>query len=85
MLILRCCRCNPRLPSTDRRSHYGPCWWSVVHNCNPSPNQLRKLDKSRLTDRTTVMVYVHGSIPPLPSLLHKLRLTNTDRHSIHDP
>ncbi|WMV51487.1 hypothetical protein MTR67_044872 [Solanum verrucosum] len=54
MLILRSCRCNPRLSSTDGRSHHGPCWWSVVNNCNPSPNQLRKLAKSRLTDRTTV-------------------------------
>ncbi|WMV51480.1 hypothetical protein MTR67_044865 [Solanum verrucosum] len=54
MLIMRSCRCNPRLPSTDCGTHHGPCWWSVVHNCNPSPNQLRKLAKSRLTDRTMV-------------------------------
>ncbi|WMV51509.1 hypothetical protein MTR67_044894, partial [Solanum verrucosum] len=31
-----------------------PCWCSVVHHCNPSPKQLRKLAKSRLTDRPTV-------------------------------
>ncbi|WMV40697.1 hypothetical protein MTR67_034082 [Solanum verrucosum] len=42
MQILRSCRCNPRLPSTDRRSDHGPCWWSVVHHCNPSPTQLKK-------------------------------------------
>uniref|UniRef100_M1DFC3 Uncharacterized protein n=1 Tax=Solanum tuberosum TaxID=4113 RepID=M1DFC3_SOLTU len=54
MQILRSCRCNPRLPSTDRRSDHGPCWWSVVHHCNPSPAKLRKLAKSRLTDRPMV-------------------------------
>ncbi|WMV38534.1 hypothetical protein MTR67_031919 [Solanum verrucosum] len=37
MQILRSCRCNPRLPSTDHRSDHGTCWWSVVHHCNPSP------------------------------------------------
>ncbi|WMV41997.1 hypothetical protein MTR67_035382 [Solanum verrucosum] len=47
-------------PSTDRRSYHGPCWWSVVHHCNPSPNQLRKLAKSRLTDRPTVRRSDHG-------------------------
>ncbi|WMV28745.1 hypothetical protein MTR67_022130 [Solanum verrucosum] len=36
MQILRSCRCNLRSPSTDRRSDHGPCWWSVVHHCNPS-------------------------------------------------
>ncbi|WMV32981.1 hypothetical protein MTR67_026366 [Solanum verrucosum] len=25
MQILKNCRCNPRLPSTDRRSDHGPC------------------------------------------------------------
>ncbi|WMV54438.1 hypothetical protein MTR67_047823 [Solanum verrucosum] len=54
MQILRSCRCNPRLPSTDRRSDHGPCWWSVIHHCNPSPNQLRKSAKSPFTDRPTV-------------------------------
>ncbi|WMV43257.1 hypothetical protein MTR67_036642 [Solanum verrucosum] len=54
MQILKSCRCNPRLPSTDRRSDNGPCWWSVVHHCNPSQTQLRNLAKSRLTDRPTV-------------------------------
>ncbi|WMV30036.1 hypothetical protein MTR67_023421 [Solanum verrucosum] len=44
----------------DRRSDHGPCWWSVVHHCNPSLNQLRKLAKSRLTDRPTVRRSDHG-------------------------
>ncbi|WMV30031.1 hypothetical protein MTR67_023416 [Solanum verrucosum] len=56
----RSCRCNLRSPSIDRRSDHGPCWWSVVHHCNPSPNQLRKLAKSRLTDRPTVRRSDHG-------------------------
>ncbi|WMV49924.1 hypothetical protein MTR67_043309, partial [Solanum verrucosum] len=60
MQILRCCRCNLRSPSTDCRSDHGSCWWSVVHHCNPSPNQLRKLAKSRLTDRPTVRRSDHG-------------------------
>ncbi|WMV25319.1 hypothetical protein MTR67_018704 [Solanum verrucosum] len=60
MQILRSCKCNPRLPTTDRRSNHGPCWWSVVHHCNPSPNQLQKLAKSRLTDRPTVRRSDHG-------------------------
>ncbi|WMV17724.1 hypothetical protein MTR67_011109 [Solanum verrucosum] len=51
---MRSYRCNLRSPSTDRRSDHDPCWWSVVHHCNPSPNHLRKLAKSRLTDRPTV-------------------------------
>ncbi|WMV19625.1 hypothetical protein MTR67_013010 [Solanum verrucosum] len=42
MQILRKCRCNPRLPSTDRRTDHGPCWWSVIHHCNPSPNPAQK-------------------------------------------
>ncbi|WMV24298.1 hypothetical protein MTR67_017683 [Solanum verrucosum] len=60
MKILRSCRCNLRSPSTDRRLDHGPCWWSVVHQCNPSPNQLRKLAKSRFTDRPTVRRSDHG-------------------------
>ncbi|WMV20313.1 hypothetical protein MTR67_013698 [Solanum verrucosum] len=32
MQILRSFRCNPQLPSTDRRSDHGPCWWSVVQH-----------------------------------------------------
>ncbi|WMV51164.1 hypothetical protein MTR67_044549 [Solanum verrucosum] len=60
MQILRSCRCNLRSPSMDRRSDHGPCWWSVVHHCNPSPNQLRKLAKPRLTDRPTVRRLDHG-------------------------
>uniref|UniRef100_M1DP08 Uncharacterized protein n=1 Tax=Solanum tuberosum TaxID=4113 RepID=M1DP08_SOLTU len=42
------------------RSDHGPFWWSVVHHCNPSLNQLRKLAKSRLTDRPTVRRSDHG-------------------------
>ncbi|WMV36655.1 hypothetical protein MTR67_030040 [Solanum verrucosum] len=53
--------CNPRLPSTDRRSDHGPCWWSVVHHCNPSPTKLRKSVKSRPTDRPTVRRSDHGA------------------------
>ncbi|WMV32578.1 hypothetical protein MTR67_025963 [Solanum verrucosum] len=60
MQILRSCGCNLRSPSTDRRSDHGPCWWSVVRHCNPSPSQLRKLVKSRLTDRPTVRRSDHG-------------------------
>ncbi|WMV09295.1 hypothetical protein MTR67_002680 [Solanum verrucosum] len=60
MKILRSCRCNLRSSSTDRRSDHGPCWWSVVHHCNPSSNQLRKLAKSRLTDRPTIRRSDHG-------------------------
>ncbi|WMV38075.1 hypothetical protein MTR67_031460 [Solanum verrucosum] len=54
MQILRSCRCNLRSPSTDRRSDHGPCWWSVVHHCNPSQPAQKKLAKSRPTDRPTV-------------------------------
>ncbi|WMV57276.1 hypothetical protein MTR67_050661 [Solanum verrucosum] len=43
MQILRSCRCNPRLPFTDHRSDHSPCWWSVVHNCNPSLNPAQKI------------------------------------------
>ncbi|WMV42529.1 hypothetical protein MTR67_035914 [Solanum verrucosum] len=60
MQILRSCRCNLRSPSKDRRSDHGSCWWAVVHHCNPSPNQLKKLAKSRLTDRPTVRRSDHG-------------------------
>ncbi|WMV51510.1 hypothetical protein MTR67_044895 [Solanum verrucosum] len=42
-------------------SDHGPSWWSVVHHCNPSPNKLRKLAKSRLTDRPTVRRSDHAS------------------------
>ncbi|WMV14359.1 hypothetical protein MTR67_007744 [Solanum verrucosum] len=57
---MRSCRCNLRSPSTDRRSDHGSCWWLVVHHCNPSLNQLRKLAKSRLTDRPTIRRSDHG-------------------------
>ncbi|WMV09856.1 hypothetical protein MTR67_003241 [Solanum verrucosum] len=42
MQILRS-RCNPRLPSKECRSDHVPCWWSVVHHCNPSPNPTQKI------------------------------------------
>ncbi|WMV46960.1 hypothetical protein MTR67_040345 [Solanum verrucosum] len=60
MQILRSCRCNLRSPSTDRRSDHGPCWWSVVHHCNPSQPTQKKLAKSRPTDRPTVRRLDHG-------------------------
>ncbi|WMV57958.1 hypothetical protein MTR67_051343 [Solanum verrucosum] len=60
MQILRSCRCNLRSLSTDRRSDHSPCWWSVIHHCTHSPNQLIKLAKSRLTDRATVRRSDHG-------------------------
>ncbi|WMV32184.1 hypothetical protein MTR67_025569 [Solanum verrucosum] len=60
MQILRSCRCNLRSPSTDRRSDHGPCWWTVVHHCNPSPASSEKLAKSRPTDRPTVRRSDHG-------------------------
>ncbi|WMV32675.1 hypothetical protein MTR67_026060 [Solanum verrucosum] len=28
------------------RSDHGPWWWSVVHHCNPSPNQAQKIDQA---------------------------------------
>ncbi|WMV51107.1 hypothetical protein MTR67_044492 [Solanum verrucosum] len=43
MQILRSCRCNLRSPSTDRRSDHGPCWWTVVRHCNPSPASSEKI------------------------------------------
>ncbi|WMV22878.1 hypothetical protein MTR67_016263 [Solanum verrucosum] len=61
MQILRSCRCNLRSPSTDCRSDHGPCWWTVVRHCNPSPASSKKnwlsLDprtNSRSVDQTTV-------------------------------
>ncbi|WMV38357.1 hypothetical protein MTR67_031742 [Solanum verrucosum] len=60
MQILRSCRCNPRLPSTDRRSDHGPCWWSVVRHYNPSPASsenwlsLDSWTDPRSVDQTTV-------------------------------
>ncbi|WMV08000.1 hypothetical protein MTR67_001385 [Solanum verrucosum] len=44
MQILRSCRCNPWLPSTDRRSDHDPCWWSAVRHCNPSLNPAQKIN-----------------------------------------
>ncbi|WMV54949.1 hypothetical protein MTR67_048334 [Solanum verrucosum] len=83
MQILRSCRCNLRSPSTDRKSDHSLCWWSVVHHCNPSPNHLRKLAKTRLTDRPTVRrsdhdlwsVSVERDFPYLP-----LTQTTIDQH-----
>ncbi|WMV41285.1 hypothetical protein MTR67_034670 [Solanum verrucosum] len=58
---LRSCRCNLWSPSTDRRSDHGPCWWSVVRHCNPSPAISEKIWLSldprtdpRSVDQTTV-------------------------------
>ncbi|WMV51486.1 hypothetical protein MTR67_044871 [Solanum verrucosum] len=77
MQILRSCRCNPRFPSTDRRSDNDPCWWSVVNYCNPSPNHIRKLAKSRITDRTTV----RGLCPWIEtSLTQPLTQTTVEQH-----
>ncbi|WMV46555.1 hypothetical protein MTR67_039940, partial [Solanum verrucosum] len=74
MQILRSCRCNPRLPSTDRRSDHGPCWWSVVRHCNPSPASSENwlsLD-SRTDPRSVDQTTVRGLCPwiktSLPSL-----------------
>ncbi|WMV46394.1 hypothetical protein MTR67_039779 [Solanum verrucosum] len=83
MQILRSCRCNLRSPSTDRRSDHGPCWWTVVHHCNPSPNQLRKLAKSRPTDRPTVRRSDHGpwSVSVDQDLFYQpLTQTTVDQH-----
>ncbi|WMV09272.1 hypothetical protein MTR67_002657 [Solanum verrucosum] len=52
MQILRSCRCNPRLPPTDRRSDHDPCWWSVVHHCNPSPNPAQKIGEDSTHGQT---------------------------------
>ncbi|WMV23242.1 hypothetical protein MTR67_016627 [Solanum verrucosum] len=79
MQIFRSCRCNPRLPSTDHRSDHGPCRWSVVHHCNPSPNQLRKSSKSRLTDRPTVRKSDHGPWIETP-FTQPLIQTTIDQH-----
>ncbi|WMV37453.1 hypothetical protein MTR67_030838, partial [Solanum verrucosum] len=43
MQIFRSCKCNPRLPPTDRMVTYGPCWWSVDATCNPSPEKAPKI------------------------------------------
>ncbi|WMV37244.1 hypothetical protein MTR67_030629 [Solanum verrucosum] len=43
MQILRSCRCNPWLPSTNHRSDHGLFWWSVVHHCNPSTDPAKKI------------------------------------------
>ncbi|WMV26482.1 hypothetical protein MTR67_019867 [Solanum verrucosum] len=74
MYILRSCKCNPRLPSTDRRSDHGLCWWSVVHHCNPSATQLRKSTKSRPTDRpwSVGQTTVRGLCPWIKTLLPSL-------------
>ncbi|WMV06713.1 hypothetical protein MTR67_000098 [Solanum verrucosum] len=59
MQILRSCRCNLRSPSTDRSSDHGPCWWSVVRHCNPSPvssenwSSLDSRTDPRSVDQTT--------------------------------
>ncbi|WMV27241.1 hypothetical protein MTR67_020626 [Solanum verrucosum] len=79
MQIFRSCRCNLRSPSTDRRSDHGPCWWTVVHHCNPSPNQLRKLAKSR----PTVRISDHGpwSVSVDQDLFYQpLTQTTVDQH-----
>ncbi|WMV19800.1 hypothetical protein MTR67_013185 [Solanum verrucosum] len=54
MQILRSYRCNSRLPSTDCRSDHGPCWWSVIHHCNPSPNPENGLSLDPQTDPRSV-------------------------------
>ncbi|WMV33333.1 hypothetical protein MTR67_026718 [Solanum verrucosum] len=71
MQILRSCSCNPRLPSTDRRSDHDPCWWSVVHYCNPSPkpsSENRLSFDSRTDPQSVDQTTVRGSRPPLPNL-----------------
>ncbi|WMV24275.1 hypothetical protein MTR67_017660 [Solanum verrucosum] len=70
MQILRSCRCNLRSPSTDRRSDHGPCWWSVVHHCNPSPASSENwlCPDSRTDPRSVDQTTVRGSRPPLPRL-----------------
>ncbi|WMV30766.1 hypothetical protein MTR67_024151 [Solanum verrucosum] len=69
MQILRSCRCNLRSPSTDRRSDHGPVLVVRGSPLQPLPSQLRKLVKSRLTDRPTSVdqTTVRGSRPPYPA------------------
>ncbi|WMV45957.1 hypothetical protein MTR67_039342 [Solanum verrucosum] len=60
MQILRSCRCNPRLPSTESRSDHnlaGGPWFTTA---TPPQTQLKKLARSRPMDRPTVRRSDHG-------------------------
>ncbi|WMV14412.1 hypothetical protein MTR67_007797 [Solanum verrucosum] len=81
MQILRSCKCNPRLPSTDRRSDHDPCWWSVVPTATPPHLSSEKLAKSRHTNRPTVHRLDHGpwSVSMDQDLIYPASDTNYDR------
>ncbi|WMV23964.1 hypothetical protein MTR67_017349 [Solanum verrucosum] len=84
MQILRSCRCNLRSPSTDRRSDHGPCWWSVVRHCNPSPASSEKnwLSLNSRTDpRSVDQTTVRGLCPWIKtSFTQPLTRTTVDQH-----
>ncbi|WMV13848.1 hypothetical protein MTR67_007233 [Solanum verrucosum] len=83
MQILRSCRCNLRSPSTDRRSDHGPCWWTVVRHCNPSPASSENwlsLD-SRTDPRSVDQTTVRGLCPWIKtSFTQPLTGTTVDQH-----
>ncbi|WMV57869.1 hypothetical protein MTR67_051254 [Solanum verrucosum] len=84
MQIMRNCRSNLRSPSTDRRSDHGPCWWSVVRHCNPSPASSEKnwlrLDP-RTDPRSVDQTTVRGLCPWIKtSFTQPLTRTTVDQH-----
>ncbi|WMV07473.1 hypothetical protein MTR67_000858 [Solanum verrucosum] len=83
MQILRSCKCNLRSPSTDRRSDHGPCWWTVVHHCNPSPASLENWlsPDSRIDPRSVDQTTVRGLCLWIEtSLTQPLTQTTVDQH-----
>ncbi|WMV45445.1 hypothetical protein MTR67_038830 [Solanum verrucosum] len=67
---------------TDRRSDHGPCWWSVVHHCNPSPElSHKKMAMSQLTDRPMVRRSDHGPCPWIKTFFSQpLTRTTVNQH-----
>ncbi|WMV30032.1 hypothetical protein MTR67_023417 [Solanum verrucosum] len=62
-------------------SDHGPCWWSAIHHCNPSPNQLNNWPSPdswtdpRSVDQTPWSVSVDRDFPYQP-----LTQTPVDQH-----
>ncbi|WMV38589.1 hypothetical protein MTR67_031974, partial [Solanum verrucosum] len=56
------------------RSDHGPCWWTVVHHCNPSPTSSENWlsPHSRTDPRSVDQTTVRGLCPWIETSLTSL-------------
>ncbi|WMV37854.1 hypothetical protein MTR67_031239 [Solanum verrucosum] len=80
MQILRSCRCNPQLPSTDRRSNHGPCWcpWFTIATPPQTSSENWLSPDSRTDPRSIDQTTIRGLCPWIDT--QPLTQTTVDQH-----